>query len=633
MSGSSDNRDDKQALNVRTASRRLAWALAGGVFILDAFILRRLVADQETLATISALAGLLVLLWPLLGIVLADLRKGQVRMNELVLLAVLAGASQGDFLTAGVIAFFMLLGLIVESRTAIGAKASIEALARLSPGKARRLDGAGNPEEVEPAWLRPGDLLQIRPGENVLADGEIVQGDTSLQEANITGESLPVDKGPGTAVFAGTVNLTGAIRVRVTRAGEDTTLGKVRQLILNAEQTRLPVARLMDKYVHFYTPVVLMLALVIWIFTNDLGRIVALLVAACPIALVLATPSVMVAALSAAARLGVLIKNVGDLELMARIDAFIFDKTGTLTTGTLAVARLAPAAGVDSADLLRDAAGAEQQSNHPVAKAVCRLAAQVKVPLPAAGDLHEEPGRGIRAGVGGDTVLVGNLAWMQANGLDAASFPACDDTVTAGMSLLFVSRNGRPMGWIGLRDELRPEAAETLAGLHSLGMRQTALVTGDRRGVAAKVAAELGITDWRGECVPAEKVEFVEHARAEGLTPAFVGDGVNDGPALAASAVGIALGAAGSDVAIESASIALMNNDLRRLPFLVELARAARAGIIQNFCIGGILVAGGVALSAAGLLSPVPAAIIQVGGALAVVLNSARLIRRGEDLQ
>ncbi|MCK5801278.1 MAG: cation-translocating P-type ATPase [Lentisphaeria bacterium] len=611
-------------------TRRATWALVGGVFILNSFVLERLLDDGSTVAQLVALGGVAILLVPMLRIVISELRQGRVRMNELAVLAVLAGASRGDFKTAGVIALIMLLSLIIESRTASGARASLEALTRLTPGKARRVRD-GVEEEVSPDALRPGDLIRIRPGENVPADGEIVSGATSLNEASITGESVPADKSAGDTIFFGTTNLTGALEAKVTRAGEDTTLGKVRRLILAAERTRLPMERLMDRYVAFYTPAVLCVALMLWLFTHDAERLVALFVAACPVALFLATPSVMVAALSAAARMGVLIKNVADLEGMANIDAVVFDKTGTLTTGQLGVARLAPSTGVDTAELLAVAGGIEQESNHPLAMAICKLARSANVALLRPSSLHQEPGRGVRARLADADVVVGNWAWLEQNQARKEDFPSFEGERGAGMSLVFVMSDGRALGWIGLEDGTRPEARQCIEALRRRGVVHTALITGDRRDVGEKVAEQLAIPDWRAECVPSDKVDYVHALKDQGERVVFVGDGVNDGPALAASHIGIALGAAGSDVALESASIALMNNNLGRIPFLVDLSRASKRIIIQNYAIGSVIVVGGGALSAMGMLTAVPAAMLQVTGAVAVAFNSARLVRQEEE--
>ncbi len=637
---------------VRRTGSRLLWALLGAGLILDSMFISWLgsragdsgltawAADEGKLAALCAGLGILLLLWRIFEIIGREARTGHTRMNELVILAVLASVARANFTpdgaialqTAGGIAFFMLLSLIIESQSAVGARASLEALARLTPGKARRLLPSGEEEQVEPASLQPGDRLRILPGENVFGDGKIVRGNTALQEANITGESLPVDKGPGDTVFAGTVNLSGLIEVTVDRAGRDTTIGKVRELIEQAERSRLPFTRLIDRYIHYYTPVVLILAGLVWLATTDLNRVAAVLVAACPIALILATPSAMIAALSAAARLGVLVKNVNDIEAMARIDAVVMDKTGTVTTGELGVVRLSPIADVTPAELVRLAASAEQRSNHPVAVAIRQLAIKVRVVLSEPEELHEEPGRGLRAVVDGHAVFVGNLAWMEENGLGEQVFHAEGGEDTQGVSLLYIMCDGRPYGWIALEDQVREGAREALDELKALNIRHLALITGDREEVAARVAHELGLENWRSHCIPAQKVEYVNETKRRGYRTAFIGDGVNDGPALAASNIGIAMGAAGSDVAVESATIALLNNRLNRLPFLMRLARRSRLIIIGNVIIGGIFIFGGIALSAAGILSPFMAAIIQVVSTLAVVLNSARLVREGEDL-
>src|SRR6201990_867019 len=278
----------------------------------------------------------------------------------------------------------MLMGEIIETRTAAGARASIESLIKLTPTKARRIGAGGKEEEVAAKDLAIGDLLRIRPGDTVAADGVIVTGQGSFNQATITGESLPADKKPGDEVFAGTQNLTGFLEIKVSRAGTDTTLGRVRELILAAEKTKLPIMRIIDQYMGFYTPLVLVIGALVWAFTHDLNRVIAVLVVSCPCAFILATPTAMVAAPSAAARLGILIKNVSDIELAAKINAFVFDKTGTLTTGKLAVSRLAPTEGIAPAELLRIAASAEKYSNHPTAKALAELAEEARGPLAGA---------------------------------------------------------------------------------------------------------------------------------------------------------------------------------------------------------------------------------------------------------
>jgi len=617
---------------------RLQQTLIGVIFIINSFLVEWVFEKGSMVAGVSAMIGAAILGWPIVLTAFKDIKRGILSINELVAIAVLAafasGESQtGGYQTAGIIAFFMLLGEIIETRTAAGARASIESLIKLTPTRARRMLANGTEEEVAAKELAVGDVIRVRPGDNVAADGVIVSGQGSFNQANITGESLPVDKKPGDDAFAGTQNLTGVLEIRVTRAGQDTTLGKVRELILAAEKTKLPIMRIIDQYMGYYTPLVLVIGALVWAFTKDLDRVIAVLVVACPCAFILASPTAMVAALSAAARLGILIKNVGDIELAARINAFVFDKTGTLTTGKLVVSRLAPLGETKPAELLRLAASAERYSNHPTAKALAQLAEEAGVPLAEPKDFAEAAGRGIKAKVDGADIIIGRAQWLRDSGIKEDFMKSVDLNETEGYSLIFVARNGQCIGWVGLQDQTRAEAREALAGLKERGVRRIAMVSGDRQPVAARVAREIGCEEVVAECLPQNKVEFVRNIKARGYRVAVVGDGVNDAPALAAGDMGIAMGAAGSEVAIHSATIALMNNDLRRLPFLVKLSRQTRAVINQNFLFGVFFIIGGLTAAAFGYLNPILAAIMHNAGSLIVVFNSARLVRQGEELE
>src|SRR5882672_6583062 len=385
--------------------------LVGVVFVANAFIVDWFFEKGTTVASASALVGAVLLGLPIMVTAYRDLRNGVLSINELVAIAVLGAFATSDYKTAGVVAFFLLMGEIIETRTAEGARASIESLIKLTPTKARRITAQGE-EEVAAKDLAIGDMIRIRPGDNVAADGMIVSGQGTFNQATITGESLPVDKKPGDEVFAGTQNLTGVLEIKVSRAGHDTTLGRVRDLILAAEKTKLPVMRIVDQYMGFYTPLVLVIGALVWAFTRDLSRVIAVFIVSCPCAFILATPTAMVAALSAAARLGILIKNVGDIETAAKINAFVFDKTGTLTTGRLAVSRLSPLNDTVPADLLRTAASAERYSNHPTAKALAQLASEAGVPLAEPLNFAETAGRGIKAQVDGVDVVVGRAQWL-----------------------------------------------------------------------------------------------------------------------------------------------------------------------------------------------------------------------------
>jgi Cd2+/Zn2+-exporting ATPase len=608
-------------------------AVLGVVFVLNAFIVDWLFDQGHTVASASAFIGALILGYPIIVTAIKDLRVGHLSINELVAIAVLAAFSSGDYKVAGVVAFFMLTGEIIETRTAEGARASIESLIKLTPTKARRIKKDGSEEEVAASELAIGDVIRIRPGDNVAADGIIVSGQGSFNQATITGESLPVDKKSGDEVFAGTQNLTGVLEIKVSRAGEDTTLGRVRELILAAEKTKLPIMKIVDQYMGFYTPLVLVIGALVWAFTHDLTRVIAVFVVSCPCAFILATPTAMVAALSAAARLGILIKNVADIEAAAKINAFVFDKTGTLTTGQLAVSRLAPIGETKPAELLRVAASAEKYSNHPTAKALAQIAGEAGVPLAEPQNFTETAGRGVKAEVGGAKVLVGRAQWLKDNGVTEDFAKSVDLKETEGWSLIFVARDGKCIGWVGLEDQTRAEAKDSLAELKEAGVRRIAMVSGDRQAVATRVAAEIGCEEAKGDCLPQNKVEFVRAMKAKGYRVAVIGDGVNDAPALAAGDIGIAMGAAGSEVAIHSATIALMNNDLRRLPFLVKLSRSTRTVINQNFTFGVVFIIVGWTTTVSGFIGPIVASILHVLGSLIVIFNSARLVRKGEELE
>jgi Cd2+/Zn2+-exporting ATPase len=584
-------------------------------------------------SNLLAAIGALLLAVPLWWHAWHCLWSGHLHMDELVALAILAAMAIGDFQTAGVVAFFLLLSNLIETRTALGARAAIEGLMRLTPTKARRLASDGREEEVEAHNLRRGDVVVVRPGDNIPADGTIIRGSSTINEANITGESLPVEKGEGDDVFGGTSNVTGALQLRVTKVGADTTLGRVQELILDAERTKIPLMRLIDQYASWYTPVTLMLAFVVWFFTKNPSITISLLVIACPCALILATPTAIVAALSAAARLGVYIKDVGNLEWARKLTAIVLDKTGTLTTGQLAVTRLAPAPGVDAAELLQVAASVERLSTHPVARAIVAVAEKARVRTDDATGFQEAPGKGVSAQLNGARVLVGRQTWVREMGADLSCLQDEKYREPEGLSTLYVVKDRRCLGWVGLEDRTRPEARQALDELRALGIHQLIMVTGDRWSVARRVAQEMGCSDVQAEVLPQDKLALVGALKQKGHTVAVVGDGVNDAPALAAGNLGVAMGAAGSDVAMNSASVALMSNDLRRLPFLVALSRATTRVVWQNLIFGVLFILTAEVAIIYGLIPPIVAAALHTLSSAIVVFNSARMVRFGEHIE
>jgi Zn2+/Cd2+-exporting ATPase len=616
---------------VRVSIALLA-TLAGGVLLVNYYAASLIYGKNGFQAELMAMLGAILLGAPIIWHALISLIHRHAHMDELVALAIVAAFVANEYVTAGIVAFFMLLSELIESRTALGARASIESLIKLTPTKANLIESDGVEKEVQVSSLKAGDIVRIRPGDNIPADGEVVDGLSSVNEATITGESLPVDKVPGMQVFAGTNNLTGVLNVTVTKAGMDTTLGKVQSLIMQAEQTKIPIMRIIDRYAKWYTPTILMIAFIVLFFTRDIDRWITILVISCPCALILATPTAMVAAISASARLGILIKNVADLEIAGRITALVFDKTGTVTTGRLYVTKLTPAAGVEPSDLLSYAASAEQMSKHPAARALQEIAKEAKLSLNSPEKFHETPGKGVTAIVGSAKVMVGREIFLKENNIDMGSIsdPALHEE--QGFSTLYVAKDSKCIGWIGMQDKTRPEAAQAVKDLLDAGVKRVTMLTGDRNEVARRVAAELACTDFKAHCLPQDKLAIVEQLKKDGHTVIVVGDGINDAPALAAGDLGIAMGAAGSDVAINSASIALMNDDLKRLPFLVKLSKKTGRVIYQNLGFGILFIIIGIAAGASALLPAVYAAVLHFIGSLVVVFNSARLVRFGEEL-
>jgi Cd2+/Zn2+-exporting ATPase len=643
---------DSATAAAREADRRLRLpflvVLVGATLLACAFVAGA-IWSQPLYAALPAAAAAVLLGAPQVWAAFRDLVRGEAGMNALVALAVVGAAATGRYQESAAVALLMTLSGVLERRTAVGAEASIESLIRMAPTTASRLVQASEPdvaseESIEVRHLQVGDRVRVRPGESIPADGVVSEGASTVNQASITGESLPVDKVTGDDVFGGTINVTGVLDVTVTKVGDDTLLGRVKELILEAERTRPPLLRLVDRYAAWYTPTVLMLVGVVLFFAlrSDpdaaFSRAISMLVVACPSALILATPTAVVAGLSAAARLGVLVKNVGTLEAARGVTAIVFDKTGTLTSGVLSVTRLAPEDGVEGAELLRVAATVAQGSRHPVSRAVTEMARRARIDLGTPARFQELAGRGVQAEAEGAEIKVGRSSWLMSpeHGLDAGTTRAMElvqaSPAADGLSVLHVVRDRRLMGWIGLEDNPRPGTSEAVDRLRAMGIGRLVLVTGDRQSVARRVAEQLHFGEYRADVLPHEKLEIVDGLKARGHKVAVIGDGVNDAPALAAGDVSIAMGAAGSDVAIHSAGIALLSSNLDRIPFLIDLSRRTFAVIRQNLVVGAAFIAVFLTLAAAGYVSPVAAAFLHVVSGLVVIFNSARLVRCGEEI-
>jgi heavy metal translocating P-type ATPase len=596
---------------------------------------------EGSVAAIPAALGAFILLVPLARGAIEELRGGRASSDALATLAVLAAMANNMFLAAGFLAFFLWLAELVLSRTAWGAQRAIRDLVELTPDIARLVDAGGNEREVSLREIRRGDVVRVRPGENLPVDGRVIRGTSSINQASLTGEAVPVEAQPGAEVYAGTTNLTGQIEVECTAVAGESTIGKVEKLIREAETAKGQGQELVERLAQYYVPVVLMVAALVWFFTTRsddpatreqaASRAITVLVVTAPGALLIAFPTAMVAAFAAAARLGIMIKQTRTLEAAATVDTVVMDKTGTLTTGKFAVSRLAPAEGIDGAVLLQAAADAEQSSNHPLAKSILETAERARIKPQAIRDYQEIHGRGVKAASDAGELFAGRPTWIAE--INPAAAPAIREVEEKieGMSGVHIMLGGRYLGAVGLEDKLRRSAVEVVTRLRQLGVRRIAIFTGDRLAVAKRVGQAVGVDSIEAECLPEEKHAELKYLLQKGHRVLVVGDGINDGPILASADVGVAMGLSGSDIATNSAGVALMNDDLRHIPFLVELALKARGVVAQNIIAALVLAVLGLALAATGQIQIWVTPFYQAAAYVFVIANSLRLVRFGED--
>ena len=548
----------------------------------------------------------------------------------LITIAMFAAIAIGDLFAAGEVAFIMSVGAILEEATTRRAQKGLGRLISLTPQRARRLSNGNNEEMIPVENIRVGDVLRVLPGEAIPVDGEVVKGESSVDQSIMTGESLPADKAPGDAVLCGTLNLYGSIDVRAARVGEDNSLNKLIRMVREAGERQAPIQRIADRWASWLVPVALLIAIAAWLATGDVVRGVTVLVVFCPCALILATPTAIMAAIGQAAGRGVIIKSGEALERMGKVDTVALDKTGTLTFGRLEVSDVLPLASeLDEGGLLALAASAESRSEHPLGRAIVARARELGLDLEEAEDFRMEAGRGVRATVGGREVLCGGERYLTGQGaaLPPESESALREMRGRGCASVLVARDGRCLGVIGLSDVMRPEAEAVVSRLAAMGT-STVLLTGDNRAAAEYFAARAGIPTVLSELLPEEKVAELTRLRAEGRTVCMIGDGVNDAPALKAADVGAAMGNAGSDIAVEAADVTLMNDDLSRLPYLKRLANATvgtiKFSLALSLCINFIAIV----LSMAGALTPTTGALVHNAGSCLVVLIAALLYER-----
>ncbi len=551
----------------------------------------------------------------------------------LISIAMIAAIAIGDLFAAGEVAFIMAIGEKLEDITTARARKGLKKLISLTPKTARRVRADGEEETVSVESITLGDIIRIRPGEMIAVDGEIIWGETSIDQSVMTGESLPVDKGIGDSVFSGTHNRFGSIDIKVTRVGEDSSLQRLIRMVKEAEDKKAPMQRTADKWASLLVPLALLIAVISGILMKDIVVAVTVLVVFCPCALVLATPTAIMAAIGQATKHGVIIKSGEALEKMGKVNTVALDKTGTLTYGKLKVSDIASFdEQTDEDTLLSLAASAESRSEHPLGKAVVAYATEKGIELLAAEDFAMNAGKGVSAVVGGEAVLCGNERYLLDKCIDigeeAGRFLSARRG--EGKASLLVARGGKVIGGIALSDTLRPEAERTVALLKSAGAH-TVLLTGDSKEAAEHLAAAVGIGDVRAELLPEGKLESIEALRKDDRVVAMIGDGVNDAPSLKASDVGIAMGTMGSDIAVEAADIALTSDDISRIPYLIRLSRATLGTIRFGIATSLIINFGAIALSLMKVLTPTTGALVHNAGSVLVVLIASLLYDRKFD--
>ena len=619
-------------------NKELAWSLAAGLLLAIAWAGERWLGLPRGVAIGLYVASYAFGGWDLTRHWLGGLWKGRFSfdIDLLMLLAAIGAAVLGEWLEGAFLLFLFSLAHALEHYALGRARGAIKALADLAPLIARVKRGE-QMIEVPVEEVAADDMVVVRPAERIPVDGVVQTGNSAVNQAPITGESVPVDKAPGDEVFAGTVNGEGALFITTTRAAGDRTLDRVIKLVEEAQTQKAPTQQFTERFERVFVPAVLVADLLLivvppllgfWDWSTSFYRGMALLVASSPCALALGTPSAVLAGIAQAARNGVLIKGGAHLENLGTLRALAFDKTGTLTIGKPEVTDVVPAAGVTEDELLAVSGAVEQHSQHPLAQAVVRRAASEKLALPEAGPLESITARGVRSLVGGETAEIGSLRLWQEQGVEIAPdvLAAVERLQAGGRSTMAVRHGQRWLGVLGVADRPREGVRGVLDGLRTLGLGPLVMLTGDNRGVGDAIGREVGVDEVKADLLPEDKVTAIRELLAQHGQVAMIGDGVNDAPALAHATVGIAMGGAGTAVALETADVALMGDDLGKLPFAVGLSRKARGVIRQNLYISlGVIVLLVVATTT-GFFGIGPAVAVHEGSTLVVIANALRLL-------
>ncbi|MGK5092402.1 cation-translocating P-type ATPase [Deltaproteobacteria bacterium TL4] len=599
-------------------SIRVTTAFMGTGLLINGYLFNYFNPDQQQIGLFAIFLSILMLSFPIFIRAIYSFMAQEVPQysEALIFLAVIAAIAIEDYLAAAIVPIAMTLSHALEEKSIVGAREAIEGLKKLSAKTVIKIEG-DQQITVNVEQLQVGETILLMPGDLIPCDGEVIEGVSTLNQATITGESLPVDVSPGKTIFAGTSNLSGVLKAKVSKLGKETALGKIEALFLEAEKTKSPLMKIFDRYAKLYLPLVLMLSVIVWYYTNDMIRAITILIFACPCAFVLAPSSAVIASLAVLSRLGILIKDTKFLELASQIDTIVFDKTGTVTYGALSVVSVDFNEAKDQKKILSLAYCLANNSKHPASRAIIAYCEKNQVSPAKLEGVKEQQAKGMMA----EALIMGRRSWLEEMGVTELPESSPDTEVLLAENKTFLAR-------FIFVDTPRPNVKNILERLRTIGVERLILVSGDRKEITAKIAQELNFDEFFADHLPHEKLDRIAIEKSAERVVCMVGDGTNDSLALAAGDISIAMGKGGSDIAIKAADIAFMSNNLDRLPMLIELSKKTIQTININFLIAIIWGASLLTLSALGFFSPISAAILHNGGAFLVILNSGNLLKQ-----
>ncbi len=606
-------------------SRSILSSVAALVFFGAGYLFSRIWPEQTVIAELVYLISVLIIGIPVAATAIRGFLKKDVgaAMEILVTIAMVVSVLDGQFIVAILIPIILTVVHFFEEKSIMGGRDAIEGLKKMQADTALLVEN-GEEREVDAKSLRVGDVISVKPGMGLPIDGAVIAGESNMDQKSLTGESLPKTVGVGDKVYAGTTNIDGLLTVQVEKAYVDTSFNRIVKLLETAENMTLPETKLVDRFMLYYIPIVLVIATLIWLFSKDISKAIAVLVVSCPCGYMLVSSAPVVAALGTASKRGVLIKNPAFIETLTDADCFVFDKTGTITGGTLEAVDMKLFGASDEQELLTAAAAVAHGSLHPTSKSVMRLCA--KLDYDKDYTITEVAGNGVTGEKDGCRIILGNDRFLRSLGVE----PPCENAAEGSTS--WVVKDGDVLGYIVFRDVLRDDVEQTFTALRTLGVKKISVLTGDNRVEASRIAESISADEMFCELLPEQKLEKIREAKKE-YRVATVGDGINDSLALNESDVGIAMGAMGSDTAIQSADISLMNNSLMNLPFTVLLARKTKEIIYQNIIIAFLTSFLMIFLAACGVVTPILGAFLHNIGAFIVLFNSARIVRGSYDAE